>query len=167
MNDLLDKVGSLSNRIGRVVEHGAYGGAESLRKAKAEYDAKGRFQKLRIWIILIFIVDVVGTVGFVASGDSAAGRFEAWFQPGFPSNMVVVRNLGQRSVDDVMLVLDGQFRTKVATLQPGPTGLQIDTEFRDGIGGSPPDSYLPKRLEIRTADRLVAEVKVVPNRESL
>ena len=161
-----DPFDHFGGRLGRAVEDGAYGSVELVKSARADYDSKGRYQKIRVWILFVFALDVLFTVAFVASSDPGSERFEAWFQPGFPSNMVVIRNLGERSADDVLLILDGRFRSKVATLVPGPTGLQIDTEFRDGVGGSPPDSYLPRRLEIRFGDT-VAEVRVVPNRESL
>ncbi|MBI3178121.1 MAG: hypothetical protein HYZ27_00580, partial [Deltaproteobacteria bacterium] len=113
---------------------------------------EGRFAKLRIQIVLLFALNlgVAGVVGF-ASRDTAL-KIEAWWQIGFPSNLIVVQNLSERPVRDVTMVLDGRYTAHVALLKPGSNGLEIEKEFLDAKKFAPLKDEPPKILEIQTVD---------------
>ena len=117
----------------------------------------GGYAKLRMWIVAAFIADVVLTFGYIAvagsGGPSAA--VEAWFEPSFPSNILVVRNFDTEPIEDVELIVDGRYRAQLSQLMPGPTGLTIDRDFHDGVQATPPATYEPRRLELRTVDDVV------------
>ena len=48
-------------------------GAASIRGAKAQYDASGRFAQMRFWILVLFVLDLSGTVGYVVGAADGAG----------------------------------------------------------------------------------------------
>ncbi|MBI4817162.1 MAG: hypothetical protein HY791_12945 [Deltaproteobacteria bacterium] len=123
-----------------------------VRRAKADYDSEGRFAKLRIQIVALFALNLVaaGVVAF-ASRDLTL-RLDAWWQIGFPSNLIVVQNLSDRPVRDVTMVLDGRYTAHVAVLKPGSNGLEIEKEFLDAKKFAPLKDEPPKLLEIQTVD---------------
>lgn len=122
--------------------------SDALRRAKAGYDAEDRFGKLRVWIIGAFGLDVLLTVAFVFFVGGRALAVDAWYEEGFPSNLIIIQNEGA-PLEDVELRVDGKFTARVRHLEPGPSGLELDREFRDGNDFPPPASYRPRALEIR------------------
>lgn len=83
----------------------------------------------------------------------------ATFAEGFPSDLVHVRNLDDAPLDDVVLVIDGRFRTVRAHLPVGTTGFELRREFEDDRGNAPEKGYRPQRLRVVHGGG-VAEVEI-------
>lgn len=75
----------------------------------------------------------------------------ARFDPGFPADLVVVRNLGSRPMDAVVLTLDGRYVHRLGHLPAGPQVPVVLDEFVDQGSYSPVEGYVPHRLEVRHA----------------
>lgn len=133
--------------------------ASMLRSGKDAYEGASRFARMRLWAIAVFGADVLLVVLFVALSGGRPLDLEVWFQPGFPSNMVVFRNEGREALKDVELVLDGRFRLKVNKLPTGLRGFELNRDFRDATNAAPPDGYRPRVVEVRTPDD-AAEIEV-------
>lgn len=138
-------------------------GVEAVKRAKADYDAETRYAKMRIWIVGALVADVVGTLLFVLLASDAPPAIEAWYQPGFPANMVVIRNQSGAAIREVELLIDDRYRAKMDRLIPGPNGLRFNTDFKDRDDRVPPSGYAPKTLEIRARDEVLR--LSLPNRQ--
>lgn len=134
---------------------------DALRRLKAGYEAEDRFSKMRIWVIGAVGADVVLTLLFVVLASGPSLDVRAWYEEGFPSNLIVVQNRGE-VLRDVELVVDGKYRARMPSLAPGPTGLEIDREFRDALDFPPAGTYKPTQLEIRAGG---SEVELELRRE--
>lgn len=132
---------SAGDRFGAVVR--------TLRELKGSYDREDRFSKMRIWIIGAVGFDVVLTLILVLFGMGPALDVKAWYEEGFPSNLIVVQNQGDPLIN-VEVVVDEKYRARLPRLEVGATGLEIDREFRDGLDFPPPATYQPRELEIRS-----------------
>jgi hypothetical protein len=130
-----------------------------IRATKESYDAGTRFMKMRVWIVAILLVDLAVTVGFVFFIGGQPLNLSVWYQPGFPSNMLVVKNEGGRPLKDVTLILDNRYSAVVDKIDRGPNGFELNHVFRDKDDFAPPDSYKPAQVEIRV-DRDVVRVPI-------
>lgn len=125
-----------------------------LRSQKETYDAGSRFLKMRVWIVGILALDLVLTLSFVLmSGQSF--DVEVWFEPGFPSNMLVVKNQTGDPLEDVTLVLDGRYTLQVDRIEEGPNGFEVNHAFHDAQDSPPVDTYRPAQLELRIKSHVV------------
>ena len=126
----------------------------ALRGVKAGYDRENKYAKMRIWVLGVFGIDVVATLlaVFVIAGPSL--NVTAWFEEGFPSNLVVIQNNG-RVLSDVSVVIDGKFHAEIDELDHGATGLEIDRQFRGASDSAPDRAYRPSMLEIRAGSNRV------------
>ena len=123
--------------------------ADLFRSTKEAYEGANRFARLRIWILGIFTIDVLATLIFVFSVGGRAIDLEVWFEQGFPSNMLVVRNEEGAPLKDVLLLLDNRYRLEVKLLKPGLQGFEVNRQFRDAEELTPSEDYRPRRLEVR------------------
>ena len=132
------------------------------QKSKDAYEGSGRFQKWRLWVIGALVLDValVGVV-FAAIGLSTVD-LEAWYQPSFPSNLVIVRNNGA-ALGPATIVLDGVYRLEGAKLEPGVNGFELERRFRNSKEEHPSASYQPSRLRL-TVDGNDVEIEVRSHR---
>lgn len=119
-----------------------------VRQTKESYDAGTRFLRLRIWIVGFLAIDVVATIAFVFVAGTRPLDVDVFFEPAFPSNFLVVQNKGA-ALDDVTLTLDNAYLLTVERIDPGPDGYPMN-RFRDKNDLSPPDSYKPKELVLRS-----------------
>lgn len=132
---------------------GALDGVRAIfETSKEAYEEASRYARLRLWFLVVFFVDVAAVVIFVASSGGRPLDLVVWFDPGFPSNMIVFRNEGAEPLVDVRLELDGQYRLQVERLPLGLRGFEINRDFRDGSNQPPPDAYRPKVVRVTTAD---------------
>ncbi len=132
----------------------------TVRTTKDAYDGASRFTRMRIWIGTVLAADVLLTFLFVGVVGSQAMALEVWFEPGFPSNLLVVRNQGNDVLEDVFLVLDDRYTLRVPRLDPGPNGFEINREFHDKDDFGPPDDYMPSSLEVVSSnDKMHIQVK--------
>lgn len=134
-------------------------GVASVRSAKAQYDASGRFAQMRFWILVLFFLDLSGTVGYVVGAAQGAAAYHAWFQRGFPADMVVVDNATAEVVEDVVIVLDGRWRLRLKRLEVGPNGFEISRDFRDASNQAPAADYKPRQVVLHV-DRDAHELTV-------
>jgi hypothetical protein len=120
------------------------------RSTREAYEGASRFGRMRVWILAVFGLDVLGVVLFVALASGRPMDLEVWFQPGFPSNMLVIRNEGASALEDVQLVLDGRYQLSVERLAPGLQGFEVNRAFRDASNLAPPEDYRPEELLVST-----------------
>ena len=131
---------------------------DAVRGAKAGYDAGNKYAKLRFWIFGLFGLDVVLTLLAVLVVAGPSLSVTAWYEEGFPSNLVVIQNNG-RVLSDVAVVMDGKYTAQIEELEAGATGLEIDRQFRGPSDTAPERTYKPRSVEIRAgSSRVVLEL---------
>jgi hypothetical protein len=123
-----------------------------IRQTKETYDAGSRFMRMRVWIFSLLGADVLVTIMFVLFSGGRALDVDVWFEPGFPANILVVRNEEGDPLPNATLVLDGRYRLTVDQIERGANGYEVNRVFRDSQDASPPDSYKPQQLEIWVDD---------------
>jgi hypothetical protein len=126
-----------------------------VRSTKESYDTGSRFMKMRVWIVTALALDVLLTLGFVLFSGGRPLDVVVWFEPGFPANMLVVRNEGSYALRNATLVLDGRYTLAVDKIDRGLNGYEVNRAFKDNQDFSPPDSYKPRELEIRVEEERV------------
>lgn len=125
------------------------------RATRESYAAGSRFAKMRVWIIAILALDAILTVTYVIQSGAKPLDVVVWFEPGFPANMLVLRNEGGEPLEDVTLILDRKYELEVERIEEGLNGYEVNRAFRDREDLGPPESYAPKELEIRIEGRSV------------
>ena len=137
---------------------------DAVRGAKAGYDAGNKYAKLRlrdgelVQIFGLFGLDVVLTLLAVLVVAGPSLNVTAWYEEGFPSNLVVIQNNG-RVLSDVAVVMDGKYTAQIEELEAGATGLEIDRQFRGPSDTAPERTYKPRSVEIRAgSSRVVLEL---------
>ncbi|MEM1022243.1 MAG: hypothetical protein AAGD10_19685 [Myxococcota bacterium] len=121
---------------------------DGVTDARQAYAGANRWARMRIWVLVILGLDAVLTVVGVLA-FSASPRVEAWFEPGFPHDMVIVRNLDDSPLRDVVLLIDGRFRHRVDKIPAeGSSGFDLVRDFADGTGRGPDDGYVPQTLVV-------------------
>lgn len=131
---------------------------DAVRGAKAGYDAGNKYAKMRFWIFGLFGLDVVLTLLAVLVVAGPSLSVTAWYEEGFPSNLVVIQNNG-RVLSDVAVVMDGKYTAQIEELEAGATGLEIDRQFRGPSDTAPERTYKPRSVEIRAgSSRVVLEL---------
>lgn len=131
---------------------------DAVRGAKAGYDAGNKYAKMRFWIFGLFGLDVVLTLLAVLVVAGPSLSVTAWYEEGFPSNLVVIQNNG-RVLSDVAVVMDGKYTAQIEELEAGATGLEIDRQFRGPSDTAPERTYKPHSVEIRAgSSRVVLEL---------
>lgn len=118
------------------------------RQQKETYDGGSRFLKMRVWIVGILALDVVLTLAFVLLSGGRSLDVVVWYKPGFPANMLVVKNETGDVLEDVKLVLDGRYAHQVDRIDRGLNGFDVNQLFRDASDGTPPDTYRPSQLQL-------------------
>lgn len=128
----------------------------AFRRVKSEYDAEGRFSKLRIKILGAFFLNlmVASVVGFVLAQPPEV-EIEAWWQVGFPSNLIVIRSLRPQPLRDVHMVLDSRYVGKAPIIQEGTNGFEIEQTFLDSNHFAPPREHVPQLLMLHTKRGLI------------
>lgn len=129
--------------------------SDAFRTTREAYDGSSRFARLRLWILAVFGLDVVAVIVFMAMSGGRPLDLEVWFQPGFPSNMLVFRNESDEPLKNVRLVLDGKFTLQVPSLPTGLRGFEVSREFRDSANLGPAEGYRPQRVSVTTGDDTV------------
>lgn len=120
-----------------------------IRAKKDTYETGSRFLKMRVWIVAFVLADVVATLGFVFFSGGRPLDVVVWFEPGFPANMLVLRNETGAVLEDATLVLDGKYTLEVERIERGLNGFEVNHAFRDAQEFAPSDKYRPVSLEIR------------------
>src|SRR5438874_2175982 len=126
-----------------------------VRSTKESYETGTRFMKMRVWIVALLAVDMLATLGFVLLPGGTPLNLVVWYQPGFPSNLLVVKNEGGSALKDVTLILDNRYTATVERIDKGPNGFEVNHVFRDKDDFAPPDTYKPAQLEIHIAKDVV------------
>ncbi|MBI2379111.1 MAG: hypothetical protein HYV07_34285 [Deltaproteobacteria bacterium] len=123
--------------------------ATLVKRARADYDAEGRFSKLRIQIVVGFVLNLLlaGVVA-IAARDTEV-KLDAWWLIGFPSNLIVVDNKTTERFENVTMVLDGRYSHTGAVLKPGGNSFEIEKDFLDAKKFAPLRDQPPKQLEIQ------------------
>ena len=131
---------------------------DAVRGAKAGYDAGNKYAKMRFWIFGLFGLDVVLTLLAVLVVAGPSLSVTAWYEEGFPSNLVVIQNNG-RVLSDVAVVMDGKYTAQIEELEAGATGLESARQFRGPSDTAPERTYKPRSVEIRAgSSRVVLEL---------
>ncbi len=115
------------------------------KQTREAYDGANRFARMRIWLVGAFAADVLLTLMVVLS-SGADLEADAWFKPGFPSDLIVVRN--EEPLSDVVITLDGRWVHRKSYLAPGVRGLDVRDDFRDDAEARPEPGYRPKVIQI-------------------
>ncbi|MGF1511714.1 MAG: hypothetical protein ACFB9M_19635 [Myxococcota bacterium] len=114
--------------------------------AKDAYENADRFARQRLYIAAALGVDVVLTfllVWFLSASPST----EVWFEEGFPSNLLLIRNLSNSTIEEVRVILDDRYEFEGGELLPNQIkGLEVEREFRDALGRRPDDRYRPRTV---------------------
>jgi hypothetical protein len=133
----------------RAVKAGAVRVGSAIQDLHLKYKSEGRFNQMRIWVVAAVIADALLTSAFVvSSGGSNPLKIDGWFQKGFPSNLVVIRNDSKTELVDVELEIDGRYRAKVDHITLGANGFPIDQQFLDAQHHAPPAEYRPSTLTV-------------------
>lgn len=122
----------------------------AVRGAQDTYRVLGRFQRMRVLIVGLLVVDIVATVSFVFIFSGPYQGLEVSYRGEYPTNMLVIRNR-TNLMTEARVVLDETYQFKVSRLEVGPLGIEI-RDFRDPNGLPPDASYVPRRAAIVTAD---------------
>lgn len=127
-----------------------------VRQTHEAYAGAGRFTRMRGAVVGLLGLDVAVVVVGVLVASMHAGPFalEAWFEPSFPSNMIVIRN-NDGPLESVTLTLDNRYRLDVPTMARGLAGFEVERQFRDEAGSRPDASFRPSALEIRVLDEVM------------
>ena len=96
-------------------------------------------------------------LGIVIAGSKSF--LHAQFEPGFPSDMLVVRHKGRRDLRNVLLELDGRFIHRVPVLRKGTVAFEVPGFFEDEQRRSPGKGFRPHRLRVVHAT-VVEEIEV-------
>jgi hypothetical protein len=123
--------------------------------AKTSYEDASIFGRWRLLVAAVVLADVLLTAGgvWLLSGGPGA---EVWFEEGFPSNMLILRNYDASPLRDVRIVLDGRFVHEVEEIAGDATiGFELDREFRDEAGHPPDDDYRPRSVQLQHRRRTV------------
>lgn len=129
------------------------------RSASEAYEGANRFAKLRIWILGVLVFDLLLTLGAVVFVGGKPIDVEVWFEQGFPSNVLIVRNEGSDPLEDVTMVLDGRYSLTAKSIDTGLSAFEVNREFRDSKQVAPDYSYRPEQIEIRAdGDRMVVSL---------
>jgi len=123
----------------------------ALRSSREAYEGASRFARLRLWVLSVFAADVIAVVLYLALTGGRPMDLQVWFQPGFPSNMIVFRNEGSEPLLNVKLVLDGKYHLEVMSLPQGLRGFEVSRDFRDPGDRAPPETYRPSQVQVSTA----------------
>lgn len=118
-----------------------------------------RFTRARTLIVGAMILNAVLALSVSLGIFLARTSWSARYEPGFPSDMLVLKNAGGDKLREVRLVLDGRFTHRVRALGPGVHGFEIQRAFEDAQENRPPSGYIPRELVILHA-RGVEEMKV-------
>lgn len=145
------------DRVKELLIDGLQSIIDLFRSTKEAYEGANRFARLRVWILGIFALDVLVTLVLVLSLGGREIEVEVWFEQGFPSNMLIVRNEEGEPLKDVTLRLDGRYVLQVKLLKTGLQGFEVNRQFKDAKDQTPDEAYRPKQLEFR-ADG--SEVKI-------
>ncbi len=129
--------------------------SDAFETTREAYDGASRFARLRLLVLGVFGLDVIAVILFMAMSGGRPLDLEVWFQPGFPSNMLVFRNEGGEPLKDVHLVLDGKFSLQVLSLPTGLRGFEVSREFRDATDMAPDEGYRPRLVRVTTSDEAV------------
>lgn len=121
------------------------------RSTREAYDGATRFARMRVWILAILAADVCLVALLAARIGSTPLDLEVWYEPGFPSNLLIVRNQEKAALSPVTLVLDGRYELRLERLEPGVRGFEVSREFRDAQQRVPADDYRPATVEVRAA----------------
>ena len=138
------------DRIIEILQDAAKSVLGLFRSTREAYEGASRFGRMRVWILAVFALDVAGVVLFVALSSGRPLDLEVWFQAGFPSNMLVIRNEGSSALEQVELLLDDRYRLKVERLSPGLQGFEVSRAFRDAQDLAPPEDYRPQQVQVTT-----------------
>ncbi|MBK8010963.1 MAG: hypothetical protein IPK13_06405 [Deltaproteobacteria bacterium] len=127
-----------------------------VRQTHEAYAGAGRFARMRGAVVGLLGLDVVAVVVGVLVASMQGGPFalEAWFEPSFPSNMIVIRN-NEGPLEAVTLTLDDRYRLDVPTMARGLAGFEVERAFKDEAGKRPDASFRPSALEIRVLDSVM------------
>lgn len=102
-----------------------------------------------LYLILAVDLAVCLYAGIAAWNDQL--RLTVWFERGFPSDMLMVRNQG-RAQAAVTLELDEGYRLSDVALAEGAQGFAVRRLFRDDAKKPPPERYVPSRLVVHRGD---------------
>jgi hypothetical protein len=118
---------------------------EDVREAYGEAD---RYARMRLWVVAFVAVDALCTVGFLWA-SSGRPALEVWYEVGFPSNMLILRNRDDDPLRGVQILLDGRYGLQAEEIPADSvTGFEIDREFRDREGRTPGAQYRPRTARI-------------------
>lgn len=122
-----------------------HGLAQDVREA---YQEANRFARMRLWVAAFVVLDALVTVGFVAASGGGPD-LEIWYEVGFPSNMIIVRNHDGYPVKNLQILLDNQYELTVEEIAAeSVAGFEIDREFRDPEGRTPDAQYVPRTARL-------------------
>ncbi|MEL6185431.1 MAG: hypothetical protein AAFU79_12480, partial [Myxococcota bacterium] len=74
--------------------------------------------------------------------------WSAHYRPGFPQNMLMVKNGSGRVAREVELVLDGRWYYRPGDLSPGAHGFPLRQVFESEDNAQFPSGYVPRQLLI-------------------
>lgn len=137
----------------------------ALNSTREAYDGASRFARMRLWVLGVFVVDVLAVVLYLSLTGGRPMDLQVWFQPGFPSNMIVFRNEGSEPLTEVQLLLDGQYGLKVTSLPTGLRGFEVSRDFRDPTDRPPPEGYRPQMVRVITSgdtEDIPVESRITP-----
>lgn len=109
---------------------------------------EGRFRAYRGAILAGVVVNAVVALSLAAGMYLARTTWSAHYRPGFPLDMLMVKNGSGRVASDVELVLDGRWIYRPGDLSPGAHGFPLRQVFEDAESERFPTGYVPRRLHI-------------------
>ena len=129
------------------------------RRSKDAYDGSGRFARWRLWVMAALLADVgIAVAVFIVVGLQAL-QLDAWYQPSFPSDLVIVRNQGE-ALGPTEIVLDGQYTLQTESIDRGVNAFEVERRFRNAKSERPQPAYRPKKMVLQTAgDRVELDVR--------
>ncbi len=119
------------------------------QSSKERYEGSSRFGRWRIWVLMALILDFAVVAGLFVFLGLRAIDVEAWYQPAFPSNLVILENSGSK-LGPTEIVLDERYTLTAEEIPRGVNGFELERRFRDSSDARPSASYHPQRMRVTT-----------------
>lgn len=111
-------------------------------------DQEAVLDRVRRWIVIAMVVNVFLAGGLALAIELSRTSLSARYEPGFPSDMLMVKNGGEQRLFDVVLEIDGRYLHQVRSLRPGVHGFEVQRAFEDRQENRPAAGYVPRLLKV-------------------
>lgn len=107
-----------------------------------------KYAQMRRLVWAAMVLNAVVALGVAITVVAIRPTLSARFEPGFPSDMLLVKNGTGARLEEVVLELDQRWVARVRRLEPGVRGFELKHAFEDVSEARPPNGYVPRSLTV-------------------